>query len=544
MTPLRSAEPASANPLPRPGRFFDGPGVPLTVALAALVLSILSCWPAEEDAFIYFRFALHAARGLGLVFNPGERVEGFSSPLWMLLLAAAARVGHPAVHVWARGLGVVCGAATVLATDSLARRLAMPSWARLGAMLTVAGNFYFLVWAQSGLETPLYSLLLAAAAAAYLRRSAASQSPATGRRFGAIGTGALLGFAALGRPEGVLLLLCALLDHGLRPRPWRDAAAWALPAVVVLGLEEVWRRVYFAAWLPNTSVKLYTLHFDRSVPQALGFLGYMGGLVWFTLPLAFSRRVEIERRGQLRFLWLAGLVTSLAFHFLAGGDYRFGYRYLVAALPLLAVAAWGSFEASSSRLRQPSRAALGVLLAATLLAPSAILFWRDPHRQRGPAAIARAWSWPFPECADWAMAPGCWLADHAPAGSSVAFGQMGKTPYYLALIGKDVRFLDTVGWVDRDVAQLYRPDRKLLDVIRRMLGGERLADAVAAGRAARVSGFVELVLRRRPDYVLAEPQLEHPGVAALVADPRFLRVYESSGALGPPPAIQLYARRR
>ena len=48
-----------------------------------------------EDAYITFRYAAHWAHGFGPVYNAGERVWGFSSPLWTLLLtlAAALRLG-------------------------------------------------------------------------------------------------------------------------------------------------------------------------------------------------------------------------------------------------------------------------------------------------------------------------------------------------------------------------------------------------------------------------------------------------------------------
>ena len=46
-----------------------------------------------DDAFISFRYADHLARGLGLVFNVGERVEGYTSFLWVVTSAGALLVG-------------------------------------------------------------------------------------------------------------------------------------------------------------------------------------------------------------------------------------------------------------------------------------------------------------------------------------------------------------------------------------------------------------------------------------------------------------------
>ena len=38
-----------------------------------------------DDVFISLRYAKNAARGFGLVFNPGERVEAFTNLLWTLI---------------------------------------------------------------------------------------------------------------------------------------------------------------------------------------------------------------------------------------------------------------------------------------------------------------------------------------------------------------------------------------------------------------------------------------------------------------------------
>ena len=40
-----------------------------------------------DDAFISFRYARNLLEGNGLVWNPGERVEGYSNFLWVLELA-------------------------------------------------------------------------------------------------------------------------------------------------------------------------------------------------------------------------------------------------------------------------------------------------------------------------------------------------------------------------------------------------------------------------------------------------------------------------
>src|SRR5437867_1649073 len=61
---------------------------PYLVPLALLLLTRgILAWLlplASEDAYITYRFARNLALGLGPVFNPGERVMGFTTPLWMV----------------------------------------------------------------------------------------------------------------------------------------------------------------------------------------------------------------------------------------------------------------------------------------------------------------------------------------------------------------------------------------------------------------------------------------------------------------------------
>ena len=72
------------------------------LTLALLGTLALAFWHARvyqfltDDAYISFRYADNFARGDGLVFNPGgERVEGYTNFLWVLLLAGGRLAGIP-----------------------------------------------------------------------------------------------------------------------------------------------------------------------------------------------------------------------------------------------------------------------------------------------------------------------------------------------------------------------------------------------------------------------------------------------------------------
>ncbi|MGQ9594071.1 MAG: hypothetical protein ACUVXH_06020, partial [Anaerolineae bacterium] len=75
-----------------------------------------------DDAYIGLRYVRQAVRGQGWVYNVGERVEGYSNFLWLVLLLPAAAAGVEGVLA-AKALGMAAGAGALVAGWALARRL-------------------------------------------------------------------------------------------------------------------------------------------------------------------------------------------------------------------------------------------------------------------------------------------------------------------------------------------------------------------------------------------------------------------------------------
>ncbi|MGK3982234.1 hypothetical protein WME99_04315 [Sorangium sp. So ce136] len=75
-----------------------------------------------DDAYISFRYAENLARGNGLVCNVGERVEGYTSFLWTVLLAAAVKVGATPTAA-SKVLGAACACGALVPTYLLSQRL-------------------------------------------------------------------------------------------------------------------------------------------------------------------------------------------------------------------------------------------------------------------------------------------------------------------------------------------------------------------------------------------------------------------------------------
>ena len=131
------------------------------VVVATALLHVAYYFPRTvDDLFIYLRYAENFAGGAGLVFNPGERVEGFSSPPWVLLQSLAFFMGFEAV-TFTKVLGILSLLSLMAAAGMIT--LDLTGGSRILALLAcllLALNSYLVSWSIMGLETPLFLSLM------------------------------------------------------------------------------------------------------------------------------------------------------------------------------------------------------------------------------------------------------------------------------------------------------------------------------------------------------------------------------------------------
>lgn len=181
----------------------------LWLSAAVFLLGVLRYAGAQlDDSFISFRYARNLVEGHGLVFNPGERVEGYTNLLFVLLSAVFIGVGIDPLA--GAGLVTFSSALAALAvTALLVREVMEAAGADLDAsrraavtamslLLTAEGFAY---WSVAGMETTLFAALLALAVLQLLREERQHRGHASA---------ALFTLLALTRPEGVLAAAVAL----------------------------------------------------------------------------------------------------------------------------------------------------------------------------------------------------------------------------------------------------------------------------------------------------------------------------------------------
>jgi tetratricopeptide (TPR) repeat protein len=319
----------------------------------------------QDDAYISLVYARHLATGDGLVFNPGERVEGYTNFLWTVALAVPHLLGIDAAAT-ARGLGWLAAAGLIIVSRRLASVFGRRRAWHWGAPMLLAANGSLAFWGGSGLETGAFALLVAIAAGRYLRRG----------RLDAAG-GCLFGIAALTRPEGWLFFALTGLHQAaatvVRRQPrrrvldlWPAAATFA--AFVLPHL--LFRLVYYGYALPNTfhaktGISLtYVHHGLRYTAEFLVDYGFWG-LAPLSLALLTSRA-----RTRPAATYLALLVFANATYVtLVGGDTLPEHRLYLPVVALLNVGVVEAVRAASLRLLGRHRAPLAG--AALLLAMAA-----------------------------------------------------------------------------------------------------------------------------------------------------------------------------
>ncbi len=340
----------------------------LSVALYA-ALSTSFWFYVDDDAGITFTYARNLTDGFGLVLNPGgEKVEGYSNPLWLLLLAGARCIGLDIVTT-SKTLGLLFGAAAILATHRVLTRQAArrSEWALLAPVL-VALSPPFVIWNNSGLENSLHALLLIGLVGAL----------AAGRWNGGRATliGSILGLLSLSRPEGCLFTAASGLFILFSRRSGRPSAReWLLvvsPALAVMAGLTLFRIVYFHDVLPNTFyAKATQAHPFRILNPFSGGWRYVaegaaaGGWTLMLIPVALL----LLRRSTWPPVVLPALVvlgTHLFFVVSVNGDWMMQYRFLSPAIPMMAMLAVLGlsclFEALQEQLRGAGRAGVVCLL--------------------------------------------------------------------------------------------------------------------------------------------------------------------------------------
>lgn len=445
-----------------------------TVALIVQYFQLIHEY-MSDDAFITFRYAENLARGLGPVWNEGERVEGYTNFGWLLVLALGVKLGVDPVDA-SRALGLLASAGTFALIPLLAAQF-QPAWSRrwwlivVGVSAALALNSGFSLWTFAGLETTALTFLITAGITLHLWEERSGARP--------LWSSPVFVVAALVRPDAVVVWGVTALFKGrsLLSRDWRarlpGLALWAALFLVPFGVYWLWRWDYYGQFFPNTFYLRTPRSMDlleRGLEHSLQFFS----IYWVWLILGALASLWRERWSSTRpATYLLALVAIwFAYVAFSSGDWMPYFRFFVPVLPVVYLLMMqGAIDVADvlgpmnilmtrgtvnvddlRRLRFPSSTLAAVLIGVftAVVAFSAIRPYDDGVAKQ--TVLFNSTILPGSVDNETQRAIGMWMRENLPPDYTVAQIATGIIPYYSRLPA-----LDMLGVNDEHIARLDMP---------------------------------------------------------------------------------------
>ena len=295
--PVKPAK-RSISPVRKAGTILAGAAALTALCWACHVHAAIDVLP-YDDGYITFRYVDNCVNGKGLVYNPGQRVFGSSTPLYTLLLVAARCITNTPTPELAVRLNLVpfiaCGVGIWLL---ILRYTGSHILGLLGAAAFLVDPF-MLSRSTGGMEPFLFGAFMLAA----MWAMSGGNRPVL--------AGVLIGLAILTRPEGVLLVPIAILAYRRSLKTILKSAA-AAGAIVL-----PW--VIFAFAYYGTPIPLSIIAKAKPVyPLATG--EGLSDLIQWTVLWATAFRWESLR--ELRVILVIDVVLLGTIACLLCGEYR------------------------------------------------------------------------------------------------------------------------------------------------------------------------------------------------------------------------------
>ena len=294
--------------------------IPGLALLALVVIVVARSW-LSDDAFITLRTVDNLVHGFGARWNVADRVQTFTHPLWMIVVAIPYAVTREP-YFTTLALNWIL---TTIACAVLAFRISVSAASAFLILTVLALSAAFTDYATSGLENALTHALLAVFLLVVLarREGNASVLPAT----------LLASFVALARPDAFVLIappLALIVLSARAAKPWGRFVLGLAPLIA-------WGAFSFAYYgfpWPNTAyAKLGSgIPAIESAVQGLRYLFESLRHDPLTLTaIAAGVFVAMRRRDRMERALAAGVVLYLVWVVKIGGDFMSG-RFLTAPL--------------------------------------------------------------------------------------------------------------------------------------------------------------------------------------------------------------------
>ena len=442
-----------------------------------------------DDAYISLRYARNLAEGKGLVFNLGERVEGYTNFLWTLLLTIGFFLKLDGVGL-SIGLGIVGGCILLILVFFMTRHHLAPNttiYRSITAPLCVVIQLPFLCYSLSGLETTFFTLLLMGSIYFVFM----GMKKASWFNYASL----TLSIASLTRPEANIIFFFNLIFLFWYRRKNKQhislfqLISYAAIYICIVGSFFLWRYIYYGFWLPNTYYAKIGGGVNMSIIES--GIGYVWSFSLMTYLIGMLPLVLLIRsfRKEVKFIYFISFTCT---YFLAviyeGGDHLAMFRFCIPVIPVVAILyqeLWVYVIEDRLLKRYPSFSRFqGVSLFMVFVfitgLSSSLLISRASSRhglteyERSKLEVKLTKQW---------AAFGRWLKKNTKGDEKIALITAGAIPFYSELYA-----IDMVGLTDTHIAHMS------IELGKGYAGHEKFDN--------------EYVLSQRPRFILANHQVQ------------------------------------
>jgi len=398
-----------------------------------------------DDAYISFRYVDNLAQGKGMVFNIGERQEGYSNFLWIILLGIFAWGGISPV-ISSKLLSIMFGIGIFFLTYNFSRlfnkKNTSPSYITL---FLLASSTSLVLWTASGMETVFYTFLLLLASYLFLRECEGK---------GAYSSAVCFLLLALTRPEGIIFFVLPVLFRMydlLNPNSHfnrRSFCIYLLIFFLPFSAYILWKYLYFGSIIPNPfyakfNAPLQLIYEPTSkLRKAWTYLtrAMIQNNLVATIPF-LGILLGNNSLGQKRLFYIGGVILLQIFFIVSvGGDWMPYYRFFVPILPFIYFLFQEGIRFSTIKIE--SRL-FKLSLIITIIMLGLINF---PNSKIEHRAFLEKNNGELKRIKDF----GAWLRQTFPPHYTVAYEEAGIPMYYSHL-----RLMDTLGLLNQDVAKIW-----------------------------------------------------------------------------------------
>lgn len=297
-----------------------------------------------DDAMISMRYAKNFAEGNGLVWNPGEQVEGYTNFFWVMIMSLFhfIPVDQSKISLAVSLTGAVILILNILVVKSVSKKISNNSFfVTSSAMFFTAFYFGLIFWTLRGMETGLLTLLVNYSLLLIFRL----QENISGHHLLMLAVSLVL--ILLTRSDTIILALYLAATCALTITDSKVKTASILLLVIsgTLISQTAFRLVYYDDFLPNTYyLKLGGIPLsDRLYRGTDTFLSiFSARILPFVLPVIiyfFNSNKDPERKN---FFILSGLflLTCLYSLFVGGDSWEwmpYTNRFITVGMPALII---------------------------------------------------------------------------------------------------------------------------------------------------------------------------------------------------------------